>query len=186
MQRFDLHLREIAGWRALLTEAQLVAAEYLPEAVEEYLVCLLYRAVGQPGDPDTYSLNFLESFLKQGPDTYRDPCMVGDQCLLFAGLFPEHAIGKGIPITYFVQVGQNAYGEYGARAEDPVYRELSAIFVTVMDVLHTLRELSNGSPCIDGMNAYQLWHDTGSQHAWQVLRRLTPALPARDANTVRH
>jgi hypothetical protein len=36
------------------------------------------------------------------------------------------------------------------------------------------------------MNAYQLWHDTGSQHAWQVLRRLTPALPARDANTVRH
>lgn len=182
MQRFDLHLREIAGWRALLTEAQLVAAEFLPVSVEEYLVCLLYRTVGQPGDPEVHAQNFLESFLRQHPD----PLSVGDQCLLYAGLFPEHAIDKGIPITYFVQVGQNAYGEHGARAGDPVSRELSAHFVAVIDVLHTLRELRNGSPCIDGMNAYQLWHDTGSHHAWQVLRRLTPALPAGEATTVRH
>ncbi|MCU0246607.1 MAG: APC family permease [Bryobacter sp.] len=38
----DLHLPEAAGWRGLLTQAQQSTGVFLPEAVEEYVVCLLY------------------------------------------------------------------------------------------------------------------------------------------------
>ena len=42
----DLHLPEAAGWRGLLTQAQQSMGAFLPEAVEEYVVRLLYRMLG--------------------------------------------------------------------------------------------------------------------------------------------
>jgi hypothetical protein len=59
-------------------------------------------------------------------------------------------------------------------------------FVDVLDVLHTLRETQSDTPCIDGFNAYQLWREAGSSHAWQVLRQLTTSFPGPQASKVRH
>lgn len=189
MPRVDLTVAEIAGWRALLTEAQLAAKVFLSEAVEEYVVCLLYRALGRPGVADE-RLGYIEQLIEQGLHEQRDHAAAGDQCLLFAGMFPEHAIRKGIPITYFVQLGQHAYRESAARAgadaNRAVFPQLAAQFVSMMDVLQTLRELHQDAPCIDALTAYHLWHEAGSAHAWQVLRQLTPALPATGSNHLRH
>lgn len=187
MQRVDLHLSEIAGWRALLTEAQMVAKLYLPESVEEYVLCLLYRTIGQPPRTEyDHSVGFLERLFQAHPNVVGDLRSIADQCLVFSGLFPEHAIRKRIPITYFVQLGQNAYLEHAARFKQAISRELGEHFVAIMDILQTTRELNSGEPCIDALNAYHLWRDAGSTHAWQVLRRLTPALPAQGDNTLRH
>ncbi len=183
MPRVDLHIPQAAGWRALLTEAQSAAQSFLPEAVEEHLVALLYRALGQPAvSAEQRALGYAQQLLENGLGGGEDIAAVGDQCLLFAGLFPEHAIRKGILITYFVQVGRSAYLEYaaapGGGRERAVYREIAEAFVPAMDVLQTLRERDQNAPCIDAMNAYHLWQETGSRHAWHVLQRLSASLPA--------
>ena len=63
---------------------------------------------------------------------------------------------------------------------------LSEFFVDVMDVLQTLREVRYEDSAIDPLNAYQLWSETGSAHAWQVLRRCTSALPGAGESTAIH
>ena len=103
--------------------------------------------------------------------------LVGDHCLLFAGLFPEQAIVRNLPISYFVKVGQTAYQQYRERTGELIFGVLSESFVDVMDVLQTLREFEHEDVSMDPLNAYQLWRDTRSAQAWNVLRRATPALP---------
>ncbi|MSR14023.1 MAG: hypothetical protein EXR86_05535 [Gammaproteobacteria bacterium] len=181
MPRNDFCVAEVASWRALFGCAQHACATYLPAAVEDYAIRLLYRNLGQPSESLSCAANYAERVLAQcqrAPDL----ATVGDQSLIFAGLFPEHAIGEGIPIAYFVHIGMNAYREFAAAAPEQESRDtyiaLANTFVMLVDVLHTLREVEQDEPVIDGLNAYQLWHETGSLHAWQVLRRLTPSLPA--------
>jgi len=185
----ELQLSELAGWRALLTEAQHVARVYLAPAIEDYLVRLLARAVGLPGGLEQDAQAFVERLAVRA-NPRQALVAVGDECLLFAGLFPEQAIRKGIPITYFVQVGVNAYREYAAGQREAsmrvIYATLATQFVDLLDVLHTLRELEQTTPCIDAMNAYQLWRETGSTHAWQVLQQFTSGSPSLHPTTARH
>lgn len=174
----ELHIAETAGWRALLTHAQAAAELQLTPAVEEHLIAMLFRNVGQdsacsPAGDGT--LDDLDRILSA--DT-SDPVLVGDQCLLAAGLFPDQAIQRAIPLPYFVQVGRNAYREYASRKSSILHAILSEEFVLAMDTLQTLRLLQSGEPCIDGLNAYHLWADLGSAHGWRVLRAMTGALPA--------
>ena len=46
MAHAELHIAQTAGWRALLTHAQLAAGVRLSPSVEEHLVSLLFRHVG--------------------------------------------------------------------------------------------------------------------------------------------
>ncbi len=187
----EFHLAEVAGWRALLTEAQHVARRYLPPLVDDYVIRLLYRAVGQPNrqvGEDARAV--LERMAREDALHQIDFGTIGDQSLIFGGLFPEQAIAKGIPLAYFIQAGSNAYREYASLANDParraLYSALADHFVASIDALHTLRDLQQNSPCIDALNAYQLWTETGSTYAWHVLRQVTSALPSGAGTLVRH
>ncbi len=187
MQIIDIHLAEMAGWRALLSKAQFVAKLELHTMLEEYLVRMLYRTTRDPmpvsyDEPSDYIRAVVGRPIKD-PEDLR---VVGDRCLMFAGLFSEHAIGKDVSIAYFVKIGQAAYQEFGQYAGDPVFWMLSEFFVDVMDVLQTLREVEHDNSCIDPLNAYQLWHDTGSAHAWTTLQRITSALPGDDQSVALH
>lgn len=176
----ELHISETTGWRALLTHAQLAGGILLPPPVEEYLVSLLFRHVGaeiSPSELENGLVDRIDRIL--GADT-SDPSVVGDQCLLFAGLFPEQAIRKGVPVSYFVQVGRPAYREYSSKHDSVVHAMMADEFVRAMDTLQTLRVLQSGEPCIDAFNAYHLWRDLGSAHGWRVLRALSPGLPASE------
>lgn len=191
MYATEIQLPEVAGWRALLTEAQHVARVYLAPGVEDYLLRLLYQAVGQAGDNiETDAQALVERMARWRATAPHELLAVGDESLIFAGLFPEQAIRKGIPITYFVQVGVNAYREFAATQREAAagitYTTLANQFVDLLDVLHTLRELQQDTPCIDPLNAYQLWHEVGSSHAWQVLRQFTSASPSLHPTNARH
>jgi len=187
MQRIDIHLAEMAGWRALLTKAQFVAKLELHSPLEEYLIGMLFRTVGTPttgqGKPP---MEFLNNVADQTSDNANDLRTIGDHCLLFSGLFPERAASKNVPITYFVEVGQAAYQEFGQAVDEPIFGMLAEYFVDAMDVLQTLREVEHENVCIDPLNAYQLWHDTGSAHAWRILQRFTSALPASEYSAALH
>ncbi|MGR8918555.1 MAG: hypothetical protein ACU85V_02965 [Gammaproteobacteria bacterium] len=174
----ELHISATTGWRALLTHAQYAAGLELAPEVEEYLVSLLFRYVGMETGPTEYGRGFLDRFDRIMQADADKPTAVGDQCLILAGLVPEHAISKGLPVSYFVEVGRNAYREFASQHRSTVYGMLAETFVRCMDTLQTLRVMQSGEPCIDGFNAFSLWHDLGSAHGWQVLRSLTPSLPA--------
>jgi hypothetical protein len=174
----ELHIAETAPWRALLTHAQLVAGIRLSPPVEEHLVALLFRHVGSGAAAHDIELGFLARLECLAEADASDPAVVGDQCVLFAGLFPEHAIRKGVPVAYFVEVGRHAYREYSSRHRSAVHGLLAQEFVRVMDTLQTLRVLQSGEPCLDGFNAYYLWRELGSAHGWHMLRRMTRSLPA--------
>jgi hypothetical protein len=180
--RIELQLAETAGWRALLTLAQQGAQTFLSEALEEYVVALLFRSLGSAANgTGMRTARFARQLVAGTQANSQDLVSVGDHCLLFAGLFPEHAIRQRIPVTYFVHVGQQAFRDYAARiegAERDLYRELATHYVRILDVFLTMREATEEGPFLDGLNAYQLWREAGSVHGWQVLRQLTPALPA--------
>jgi hypothetical protein len=186
----ELQLSELTGWRALLTEAQHVARVYLAPAIEDYLVRLLAQAVGRPSEGLEHAAQAFVERLALRAKPRQELIAVGDESLLFAGLFAEQAIRKGIPITYFVQVGVNAYREYAATQADAtarsIFSTLANQFVDLLDILHTLRELQQDTPCLDAMNAYQLWRETGSAHAWQVLRQFTTGSPSLHPTNARH
>lgn len=187
MQAVEIHLAEMAGWRALLTKAQFLVKLELHTGLEEYLVRMLFRAIRESDlTLDNRSTEFHAAVVDGPSDDLDELRAIGDHCLLFAGLFPEQAIGKNMPISYFVEVGRAAYGEFGRHVDEPVFPMLSEFFVDVMDVLQTLREVEYESAVLDPLNAFQLWQDTGSVRAWQILRRSTTALPASEQSTAVH
>ena len=141
------------------------------------MISMLFRHVGAQltqADLENDLIDQLEQMITANSTNL---AAVGDQCLVLAGLIPEHAIAKGIPVTYFVQLGCNAYRDYAAKHHAKLHALLSEEFVLTMDTLQTVRLLQSGEPCIDGFNAYHLWRELGSSHGWRVLRGLTAALP---------
>ena len=180
--RIDLQLPETAGWRALLTLAQQNAQIFLPEALEEYVIALLYRTLGSAGSANAaQTARFARQLVEGARADHEDLASVGDHCLLFSGLFPDHASRNCIPVNYFVQVGRQAYQDHATRVaghERALYLALAAQYVSMLDIFLTMRGESDSRPCLDGLNAYQLWREAGSVRGWQVLRQLTPALPA--------
>ena len=178
METIDIHLAEMAGWRALLGKVQFVAKIELHPILEEYLVRVLFRTTKNPVlEQGSRGPELLKKVAEQNLEDLNDLRAVGDHCLVFAGLFPEQAIIRNLPISYFVKLGQAAYDQYRERDDQLIFGMLSEFFVDLMDVMQTLRELEHKEFCIDPINAYHLWRDTGSARAWDTLRRTTPALP---------
>jgi hypothetical protein len=178
----DLHLPEAAGWRGLLTQAQQSLGCLLPEQVEEYVVRLLYRTLGHAIAPQSLQASeAARRLFAAGSARATNLAAIGDQSLLLAGLFPDHAIRQRIPLSYFVNTGQYAYREHAAtlpQHDRPLYRALGEHFVPVLDVLLSIRDTNDGGPCLDGLTAFQLWSESGSSHGWHTLRQMTSALPA--------
>lgn len=174
MSRYVLHTAETAHWHALINAAQAAAGCELTEALENYLVFTLMRFVGQPDQ----SGHWPSSKVMQNSAWTRDDLQhVADQCLLFSGLFPDHAARCSIPVTYFVELGQRAYRELAMVSRDELFKHLSEGFVQLMDVLQNMRDIDDGQRCLDPLLAHELWSETGSQHAYNVLRETTPATP---------
>lgn len=183
MDMIDNTLADLAPWRAMLTKAQFIAKVELVRDVEEYLVGMLFRARELPED---FAEHMVENGGSDKIDSLEDLRTIGDQCLICAGLFPELALRRGVPITYFVKVSRAAYEEYGQIMASDLFPLLAAHLVDIVGVLQTAREIDNNGRCMDAINAHQLWQDTGSVHAWQTLQRFTDAIPAPTSSTIIH
>jgi hypothetical protein len=104
---------------------------------------------------------------------------VGDQCLLFSGLYPQHAERRLVRVSYYVELGRGAYGQLAERlrhAGAAMYQQLCQGFVALMDVLQAMRALE-GTPALSPLQSLELWAETGSQGARQQLRACTDATP---------
>ncbi len=169
-------------WHALVQEAQDAVQRHLDESLESYLVFLLIRFTNRPDIAQRIlALDYLESLCQSGSvrgEKLRD---VGDHCLLISGLFPQRASRRRVKISYFVEMGRSAYHELGhslTRATGELYNHLSQDFVSLMDVLQTMRGMEAAVQTFSPLDAHDLWQDTGSQVAFRSLRHHSPdAIP---------
>lgn len=172
---YDLALP--AQWQELIKESQAKLLVNLEEELESYLVFLLIRFIDQPEiAAHTVGLDFLNSYSKTYPSHEYPEQMrsVGDHCLLLCGLFPGRAQRRGSPLSYLVKLGQTAYNTLAST--DPLYEHLSLSFTTLMDVLLNIRSDSQYNT-LDLLQAIDLWENTQSQYAYQILQTNFKKIP---------
>lgn len=162
-----------AQWHSLVSEAEARCAKQLDETLESYLVFLLMRFTGRPTLATAImAREFLEGLTapgRQGHDRLRD---VGDQCLLYSGLFPRRAERRLVRVSYYVDLGRAAYShlaEDRAPGSAALYSRLAHSFVALMEVLQAMSHLT-GAPALDLLQAIELWHDTGSSQSLRHWR----------------
>ncbi|HSW69745.1 MAG TPA: hypothetical protein VLI69_06305 [Gammaproteobacteria bacterium] len=162
-----------ALWHDIVLEAEQSCSVALKEDLESYLVFLLMRYVNKPEMiKHIIALKFLqgnELTAARREVALRD---VGDNCLLFAGLFPRIAESRLVRLSYFVKIGQAAYVGISKKSND-LYDHLSSQFVPLMDVLQAIPQHSKKHPDLLPLEAYELWNDTGSRRALAILRQYT-------------
>ncbi len=179
MDKFILNPTDTAQWQALVDEAQTQLNLALDENLESYLVFLLMRFATQPQMASSVlGLEYLQSYQQSGQqrdDTLRD---VGDKCLLFSGLFPGQAKRRRVKVSYFVEIGQSAYGVLSNRSHESaneLFAQLCEKFVSLMEVLQTMREVG-GEQSLSPLEAAELYLDSGSEHALDELRKISDGM----------
>jgi len=174
MTKLVLHPTQSAQWQALVNDAESACAQPLHEDLESYLVFLLMRFLEKPEVvKNVLGLEFLESLQQPDNEQLRE---VGDKCLLFSGLFPQHAEHRRVKISYFVDLGRNAYANLSTRLHEDsagLYSSLCEGFVSMMDVLQIVRSWADKQDSLLAIQAEELYRETGGQYALEILRRHT-------------
>jgi hypothetical protein len=156
-------------WQEVIKNAESRCAVTLKVELESYLISMLVRHTDKPHlSKQVFATAFLEALQLNEHQRHLSLQQVGDQCLLFAGLFPLAAEKRLVKISYFVNLGQSAYSAISQRTND-LFGSLAFQFVVLMDVLQSIRS----TPDLLPLQAYEQWTEVGSQRALQILRKYT-------------
>lgn len=160
-----------ASWHRLVTEAEERGDCRLDEDSESYLVFLLMRYLQRPDlVRSILALRFLRAANASGRAGIEQMQDVGDQCLLYAGFYPEQAARRRVSVSYFINLGRTAYDTVASRRERAtakLFHELAETFVGLMDVLHTIRDIN--PPQLAPLEMHELAVTTGSRSARRQL-----------------
>lgn len=177
LETLVLHPSAMAQWHSLVKEASQASGIDLNEDLESYLVFLLMqhsRSTEMIAKP--FALDFLESIKSSKRENQAILREVGDTCLIFSGLFPKSAARKRVGISYYVKLGQSAYGSLSGSYHNHLallFNELCEHFIQLMDVLHALRTSNPQAATLDLLEAEELWQQSRSQYALSVLQTKT-------------
>jgi len=165
----------IALWQDVIHHAEGRCDIKLTEELEVYLISLLARYMDRPDiAQQVFATAFLESMHQQERQRTISLQHVGDQCLLYAGLFPQAAERRQVKLSYFVDLGRSAYATISHTAND-LFWLLAYQFVSVMDVLQSIKKETDLLP----LDAYTQWDELGSKRAWQVLQQYSKGIPIK-------
>lgn len=162
----------MALWQDVVKQAEHQCKTVLKTELESYLVSLLMRYTNKP---ELVKQIIATAFLEAISNRYHERFALqnlGDQCLIYAGLFPKTAEKRLVKISYFVDMGQGAYGKISQYAND-IYSLLAAQFVALMDILQSIRCDQTLLP----LEAYEQWEQVGSQRALSILQSYTKGVP---------
>lgn len=180
MQKILEQPGDISQWQALVAEAEALSGVQLDEELESYLVFTLMRYLRRPEMTQRIlALDFLEAFQhshSQRSEALRD---VGDQCLLYSGLFPRRAERRRVRVSYYVKLGRSAYQHLAdslSKTAD-LFAHLAAEFVAAMDTLQAIRVLGQQTTGLLPAQAYELWQETASRQAYAEVVRQTGGQP---------
>ncbi len=165
----------IAQWQRLVLEAQEITQSPLSEDLESYLVFMLMRNINNSDiNSKVMAVEYINSIKSHGTERELRLREVGDQCLLFSGLFPQRAQRRHMKVKYYVDLGRTAYLHL---AEDltagvaKLYQQLSDSFVFIMDTLLAIRSMTEDQQQRDVLLAFELWQDINSQHSFRMLQQ---------------
>lgn len=168
---------DTALWFEIIHDAEAACSISLHEELESYLVFLLMRHLRRTDlAGQILAKAFLDAMQVSGCQRLSSLRTVGDQCLLFAGLYPAVASKRQVRMRYFVDLGQAAYSGGSCDAND-LYAALCREFVPLMDVLQSVRRPGSRIPDLLPAEALELWSETGSRRALSQLRLYTKATP---------
>jgi hypothetical protein len=153
-----------------------------PQAIEFYLVNLLRESLSTVEVYGETAEGFREEplaflYLKavQADTSLRMQLLkrLGDFSLFISGFFPESLSRQPVGVSYYVQMGENAYGclsnltRRSALAE--IFGELARRFVAYVDILSEVSEKAMVRKDTDLLRLYELWLKTGSRRAAELL-----------------
>lgn len=142
MSQLTVRKTQIHSWYELVIEAEHSSHILLPENTEYYLVSLLSRYTDQPDFINNVMADLVLRL--DGMDKgEKHVCLrdIGDQCLLFAGLYPEHAKKRLVSDDYFPGLGKAAYDRLSVDVS--LYLELVQYFESMLKILRAFRQLSD-------------------------------------------
>lgn len=173
-----------AQWQHLVQSAAAECGYQLEEELESYLVFLLMRFASKPQMASTVlALEYLQGAMQEGRQNAERLRDVGDQCLLYSGLFPLRARRRMVRMRYYVDLGRSAYHQLAERVQQgwaDTFGRLAADFVGLRDILQAMREL-NGDGALDSLALHELWQQCGSRRAGQQMQaRYAAALVYED------
>lgn len=162
-------------WQEVIKNAENRCAITLKEDLEAYLVSLLIKYTNKPEvAKQILAPAFLEALKTRTIERSVTLQLVGDQCLIFAGLFPKAAEKRLVKIKYFVDLGRSAYSAISCKTND-LFGSLAIEFVVLMDVLQSIRAYPELMP----LEAYEQWTQLGSQRAFKILQEYSRILPTK-------
>ncbi len=176
MAVYNVEKTAVVEWYEIVREAQSTSDCAVDEELESYLVYLLLRFMNQP---DLGEMPLGMAFLSalQHPLMGRSMMLrnVGDQCLLITGLFPELAAHRLLRVGYYVGIGRRSYLAAAEELHHEVnasklYQRLCAEFVTLMDVLQSMRNLGRVEQRLSQHLAKEIWEDTRSPVALNIIK----------------
>lgn len=165
----------LALWQDVIKHAENRCSVTLEQELEAYLVSLLIRYTNKPEVlKQIVATAFMEALQQRENQRNMSLQYVGDQCLLFAGLFPRIAEKRHVKLSYFIDLGRSSYAAISSKADD-LYGSLAIQFVVLMDVLQSIRQYPDLLP----LEAYDQWIEVGSQRALKILGEYTSAIPIK-------
>lgn len=176
-----------ALWYDLVKEARDRHGGLFSEDLESYLVFLLNRFIDNTAlASSALGVDYLLAENAQINEQQQGLRDVGDQCLLLTGLFPQRIERRQLNITYYVDLGRCAYSRLSDLHDHQLstaelFGELRQNFIELMELLHCIRELGDEQQVLSLVQAEELWRNTGSVKALQMLQQLTDSLPLPNA-----
>lgn len=172
MESLILHPNSTYEWQTLVSDASQNCNIELNDDIESYLVFLLMRFVNETNlAKKVVAIDYLKSYKKSGSHKELKLRDVGDTCLMFSGFFPERAQKRSVNIGYYVNIGQSAYNNLSNTNNtlSTLYSDLSNNFVSLMDILQTMRKLNTEESLLDPITATELYTETSSKSALKDL-----------------
>ncbi len=169
-------------WHQLVLDAAKKCNQELDEDLESYLVFALIRFTRQTDlASSVLALEYLQGIDKSGHQKYEHLRDLGDKCLLYSGLFPQSSQRKMVNLGYYVNIGISSYSQISSlfhKGFAKLYDRLASCFVSLTDVLHSMRELG-GIPVMTEKEKYSYWLNFNSQYAKQSLEEYYGVVPMR-------
>lgn len=153
-------------WKDAIKDAENRCSVRLDNTLEVYLVSLLARYADKPEMVKRLFANALLQAMEKS-EYERDLLLqrVGDECLLYSGLFPKSSKSKNVSVSYFVDIGRSAYAMISTTTND-LFDNLAIQFVQLMDVLQSIKPDAELLP----LEAYEQWESVRSQRALRILQ----------------
>ena len=131
-------------WYELVKETQHQTGLFFDDHIESYLILTLDKFMLDKTLMDTpIAIDFLKSIQVTSSQSNHKLRKVGDRCLIISGLFPERASKINLSVSYYIDIGQQAYLTLAERSNikfDPeLFQNLGLKFLDIKEVLNAMR-----------------------------------------------